>query len=84
MRQNNSYILPYQILAYSHFLTNNRDTAIDYFLKLSNFDPNHGSLYKFLLGTSYYRKNDYNKSILYLNQIEHYALNNETEAQQLL
>lgn len=62
------YILPYQILAYAHFLTNNRDTAIEYFLKLANFDKQNQETYQFLIWVSYYRKKDYTSSILYLSQ----------------
>ena len=68
--KNEKYILPYQILAYSHFLTNNRDTAIEYFLKLSDFDEVNKSMYKFLIGVSYYRKHDHASSTLYLSQAD--------------
>jgi tetratricopeptide (TPR) repeat protein len=68
MLQDESYILPYQILSYAHFLTNNRDTAIEYFLKLANFDKKNTEMYQFLVGVSYYRKNDFTSSILYLAQ----------------
>lgn len=63
-----NYILPYQVLSYAHFLTNNRDTAIEYFLKLANFDKKNQKTYHFLIWTSYYRKNDFTSSILYLSQ----------------
>ncbi len=63
------YILPYQVLAYAHFLTNNRDTAIEYFLKLADFDKNNKSLYQFLIGVSYYRQHDYDSSVLYISQV---------------
>jgi tetratricopeptide (TPR) repeat protein len=63
------YILPYQVLAYSNFLTHNREAAKDYFLKLADFDTNNNFLYKFLIGISYYRYGDYEQSILYLNQV---------------
>jgi len=66
--QDENYILPYQILSYAHFLTNNRDTAIEYFLKLVNFDKKNKETYQFLIGSSYYRKNDFTSSILYLSQ----------------
>lgn len=66
--QDDNYILPYQILSYAHFLTNNRDTAIEYFLKLANFDKKNTETYQFLVGVSYYRKNDFTSSILYLAQ----------------
>ncbi len=66
--QDENYILPYQVLSYAHFLTNNRDTAIEYFLKLANFDKKNTETYQFLIGVSYYRKKDYTSSILYLSQ----------------
>jgi hypothetical protein len=67
--KNEKYILPYQILSYSHFLTNNRETAIAYFLKLADFDQPNEEMYKFLIGISYYRNKKYESSIIYLNQV---------------
>jgi len=67
--QNSSYILPYQILAYSHFMTQNRDTAIEYLLLLRNLESKQAQRYIFLIGVSHYRKGDYTQSILYLNQV---------------
>jgi len=67
--QNQKYILPYQVLAYTNFLTHHWEAAKDYFLKLADFDTNNISLYKFLIGVSYYRYGDYEQSILYLNQV---------------
>jgi len=78
LNQNDEYVLPYQILAYSHFLTNNRETAIEYFFKLADFDPRNGSLYKFLIGTSYYRMWKNEESVLYLSQVEKTAINQAT------
>lgn len=66
--QDEKYILPYQILAYSHFLTNNWETAIEYFLKLADFDKKNQWMYQFLIGVSYYRNKNYTSSILYLSQ----------------
>ncbi len=63
-----NYILPYQVLSYAHFLTNNRDTAIEYFLKLANFDKKNKEVYHFLIWASYYQKEDYSSAILYLSQ----------------
>jgi len=68
--KNPNYILPYQILAYSHFLTNSRETAIEYLQKLIDLDPVNESLYKFLVGVSYYWLWNYEKSVLYLYQLE--------------
>ncbi len=69
INKNDRYILPYQILAYSHFLSNNWETAIEYFFKLSDFDANNKDMYNFLIGASYYRKGDYSSSALYLSQV---------------
>lgn len=66
---NKDYVLPYQVLAYANFLTHNRESAKDYFLKLADFDTSNDFLYKFLIGISYYRYGDYEQSILYLNQV---------------
>ncbi|MEI7919732.1 MAG: hypothetical protein WCH65_06170 [bacterium] len=67
--QNQEYVLPYQVLSYANFLTHNRESAKDYFLKLADFDTKNTSLYKFLIGISYYRYGDYEQSILYLTQV---------------
>ena len=67
--KNKNYILPYQVLAYTNFLTHNRESAKDYFLKLADFDTSNASLYKFLIGVSYYRYGDYEQSIIYLSQV---------------
>ncbi len=65
-----AYILPYQILAYSHFLTNDREAAIDYFFKLIDINPAKEENYKFLIWVSYYRNEKYEQSVLYLSQIK--------------
>jgi tetratricopeptide (TPR) repeat protein len=67
--QNADYVLPYQVLAYSNFLSNNRDVAAEYFLKLANFDKMNTDRYLFLVGISYYRQGDYEQSLLYLTQV---------------
>lgn len=68
--KDDTYILPYQILAYSHFLTNNRETAIDYLFKLIDINPTKEKNYKFLIWVSYYRDEKYEESVLYLSQIK--------------
>lgn len=67
--QNEEYILPYQVLAYTNFLMNNREAAKEYFLKLADFDTTNAFLYKFLIGICHYRNGDYEQSIIYLNQV---------------
>lgn len=57
------------MLAYTNFLTHNREAAQQYFLKLSDFDVSNAFLYKFLMGICSYRNGDYEQSILYLNQV---------------
>jgi tetratricopeptide (TPR) repeat protein len=61
--------LPYQVLAYTNFLTHNWEAAKEYFIKLTTIDSKNTFLYKFLIGISYYRYGDYEQSILYLNQV---------------
>jgi len=78
------YILPYQVLAYSNFLTHNREAAKEYFLKLADFDTANASLYKFLIGISYYRYGDYEQSILYLNQVTDAGLQTDVYRYMLL
>ncbi len=68
--KSDTYILPYQILAYSHFLTNDRDTSIDYLFKLIDINPTKEENYKFLIWVSYYRNEKYEQSVLYLSQIK--------------
>jgi hypothetical protein len=45
--QNREYILPYQILAYSNFLTNNREKAIESFYELNSLDIENQDKYNF-------------------------------------
>jgi|GEM_PF-457076 len=80
--EDNKYILPYQILAYTHFLTNNRETANDYFLKLADVDISNKDLYKFLIGISFYRSKEYDQSVLYLSQVDETGL--QTDAYRYL
>lgn len=64
-----NYILPYQILAHSHFMTHNRDAAIEYLLTLKELESKQAERYTFLIGVAHYRRGDYTQAILYLNQI---------------
>ena len=66
---NEDYVLPYQVLSYANFLSNNRDVAAEYFLKLASFDKMNSSRYIFLVGVSYYRQADYEQALLYLTQV---------------
>jgi hypothetical protein len=49
LQQNANYILPYQVLAYANFLTNSRDTSVEYLKKLVDLDPNNAEKYRFLM-----------------------------------
>lgn len=69
LMQNTDYVLPYQVLAYANFLSNNRDVSAEYFLKLASFDTANSARYLFLVGVSYYRQWDYAQSLLFLNQV---------------
>jgi len=82
--QNGDYILPYQVLAYTNFLTHNREAAKEYFLKLADFDTSNASMYKFLIGVSYYRFGDYEQSILYLSQVTDSSLQTDVYRYMLL
>lgn len=66
--QNEDYILPYQILAYSNFLTNNREKAIDNFYTLTSLDIENKNKYNFYIWVSQYRLGEHSKSILTLSQ----------------
>ncbi|MCX6822704.1 MAG: tetratricopeptide repeat protein [candidate division SR1 bacterium] len=82
--QNPDYVLPYQVLAYSNFLSNNRDVAAEYFLKLASFDKTNSDNYLFLVGVSYYRQADYEQSLLYLNQVTDPQLQTDVYRYELL
>lgn len=61
--QNDEYILPYQILSYSNFLTQDREKSINYFYKLSSLDSDDYEKYNFYIWIAYYRYGNYEKSI---------------------
>ncbi|PID34976.1 MAG: hypothetical protein CR971_00455 [candidate division SR1 bacterium] len=68
--QNKKYILPYQVLAYSAFLTSDLHEAIEYFQKLTKIDPAKHNSYKYMMGISYYWLGDYPNAILHLSQLK--------------
>ena len=70
LQQNSNYILPYQILAYANFLTNSRDTSIEYFKKLVDLDPNNAEKYRFLMWIAFYRNEKYEQSVVMLSMIK--------------
>jgi len=67
--EDNDYILPYQVLAYSNFLIKNWDKAISYFYDLSSLDIENKNKYDFYLWISYYRKWEYENSVTTLYQL---------------
>ncbi len=69
LQKNENYILPYQILAYSHFVLNNRSVAKEYLLKLSELDPPNKQRYLFMLGVSSFRMDEPRDAIVYLWQV---------------
>ena len=82
--KDDQYILPYQILAYANFLSNNFDVSAEYFLKLADFDAGNKENYLFLVGISYYRLGDYDQSVLYLNQVKDLSLLTDVYRYELL
>jgi len=79
LTQNSNYILPYQLLGYANFFTNSRDTAIEYFKKLVDLDPNNAEKYRFLMGVSYYRWWKYEQSVVMLSLINEWSLRLDSE-----
>ena len=79
LQQNSSYILPYQILAYANFLTNSRDTSVEYLKKLVDLDPNNTEKYQFLMWVAYYWNEKYEQSVIMLSQIKDGKLRLDSE-----
>lgn len=67
--EDNDYVLPYQVLAYSNFLTKNWDKSISYFYDLSSLDIENKNKYDFYLWISYYWKWEYENSVTTLYQL---------------
>ena len=79
LQQNQNYILPYQILAYANFLTNSRDTSIEYLKKLVDLDPNNAEKYRFLMWIAYYWNEKYEQSVVMLSMIKDDKLRLDTQ-----
>ncbi len=67
--ENPEYVLPHQVLAYSNFLTNNREKAIENFYDLIELDGENQDKYNFYIWAAYYRWWDNQESILVLSQL---------------
>ena len=70
LQKDSDYILPYQVLAYANFLTNSRDTSIEYLKKLVDIDPNNAEKYRFLMWIAFYRAGKYEQSVVTLSMIK--------------
>ena len=70
LQKNANYILPYQVLAYANFLTNSRDSSIEYLKKLMELDPNNVEKYRFLVWVASYRDEKYEQSVVMLSRIQ--------------
>ena len=69
--QDDSYVLPMQILAYSYFFMWNYEKAIEYFQKLKdNYKDDSVKDYNFFIWISYYWLKKYENAILFLSQVE--------------
>lgn len=79
LQQDTKYILPYQVLAYANFLTNSRDTSIEYLKKLADLDPNNAERYRFLMWIAYYWNEKYEQSVVMLSLIKNEKLRLDTE-----
>ena len=79
LQKNTNYILPYQVLAYANFLTNSRDTSIEYLKKLVDLDPNNAEKYRFLMWVAYYWDEKYEQSIVMLSMIKSEHLRLDTQ-----
>lgn len=64
-----NYILPKQILAYSHMILHERSQAQSYFLQLITTDSKNIHNYQFFAWVCAYRLEKHTDAILYLNQI---------------
>ena len=64
-----NYVLPKQILAYSHMILHEWSQAQSYFLQLIESDQKNISTYQFFAGVCSYWLGKYTDAILYLNQI---------------
>lgn len=84
LAQNDTYVLPYQVLAYANFLSTHREASAQYFLTLVDLDPSHASEYTFLVGVSQYRMGVYDQALLYLNQVQDPLLLTDVYRYQLL
>ncbi len=66
--EDDNYILPIQILAYSYFYMWNYNKSNEYFQKLKMQDKSPNNEYNFFIWVSYYMLWKYTKALLYLSQ----------------
>jgi hypothetical protein len=67
---NKNYLLPYQILAYSHFVTNERTPAREYLFRLVDLDQTNERSYKFMIGITFFWQQNYTQALLYFSQVK--------------
>ena len=63
------YVLPQQILAYSHFMLNDREVAAQYLSDLKKNDTANLETYQFMLGISQYRQGQYSDAIFSFKEL---------------
>ena len=78
------YILPKQILAYTHIILHEWREAKSYFIEIMSLDPENSNHYQFFIGVSSYRMNNFTDAILYLSQINEKAIHSDAIRYKLL
>ena len=68
--ENDSYILPIQILAYSNFFMWNYSKALNWFNKLKEIDTLNEGMYNYFLWVNYFWDWKNEDSLLYLSQVD--------------
>lgn len=69
LKFNPDYVLWYQIMAYAHLMTHDRDTAKSYLTKLMESDSTHLITYQRLYGVASYRDQEPKDTVWYLTQV---------------
>ena len=68
LTRDENYILPYQILGYTHFIMHDWEVSSEYFRILQWKDPENIPRYAFMLGVSLYRQKKHQESIIALKK----------------